>query len=57
MSESAVRFKDTCFKAEPRERPTASQLLEDDFLKIDKEWNFKDSKLGQSIRSSNKHHI
>ncbi|TIC19797.1 hypothetical protein E3Q12_04087 [Wallemia mellicola] len=56
MSQDAIAFKNACFKAEPRERPTASQLADDKFLTIDKEWNFKDSRLGQTIRSTNRLH-
>ncbi|KAL6450389.1 BCK1 Serine/threonine-protein kinase BCK1/SLK1/SSP31 [Candida maltosa Xu316] len=55
VSDSAEKFINRCFTIDPKDRPTAEELLNDPFVNTsDCEFNFADTKLAEMIRYNSK---
>lgn len=54
MTDESRDFINKCFTINPEERPTAEDLLNHPFVQFDSNFSFKETKLGQMIKSSRK---
>ncbi|VEU19560.1 DEKNAAC100297 [Brettanomyces naardenensis] len=50
ISESGVQFLRRCFEIDPDKRPTAAELLQDDFCKEDPDFRFENTELSKRMR-------
>ncbi|KAG5363709.1 Serine/threonine-protein kinase BCK1/SLK1/SSP31 [Yarrowia sp. B02] len=57
VSDDAKDFLDKCFIIDPEQRPTARQLLDHPFCKLDQDFNFLDTSLAKVIRFNDKRPI